>query len=164
MRISIKDGATWRSINNVYKKDNLGVWRNCTAVYVKDSGTWRQVFAVAVPTPTPTPTLTPTPTPPPTLTPTPTPTPTLTPTPTATPPPTPTPTPTPTPIVCHLYELYNDAAGYCFAHWTNCDGSAGVYDVDQGVGYSFQLATTVCARVGSVTNTGTITDTNIPCS
>ena len=88
------------------------------------------------PTPTPTPTLTPT------RTPTPTPTPTLT--------PTPTPTPTPAPS-CFNYDLFYDNSGHVFASYTQCNGSAGSYEVDLGdPGYSGAYATTICARNNTV--------------
>ena len=42
MPTSVKDGGTWRSIKNIYKKDASG-WQRTKAVYVKNGATWEKV-------------------------------------------------------------------------------------------------------------------------
>jgi hypothetical protein len=43
MPLHVKDGGTWRSVNQVYAKDG-NTWREATRFYAKSSGTWRTVL------------------------------------------------------------------------------------------------------------------------
>ena len=43
MPLHVKDGGTWRTVNQVYAKDG-NTWREATRFYAKSSGTWRQVM------------------------------------------------------------------------------------------------------------------------
>lgn len=106
------------------------------------------------PTNTATPTTTPTQTPTQGVSPTPTETPTNTPTTTATPTTTTTPTPT-DPRDCRTYTIAGGGFGTTF-NWTNCDGTAGTT-------FIYNIPTNICAKQGSVSQTGfptpgTITD------
>ena len=50
MPLSVKDGASWRSVKNVYVND-AGTWRLLEKSYANDAGTWRlghQKFAATV--------------------------------------------------------------------------------------------------------------------
>jgi hypothetical protein len=103
------------------------------------------------PTPTQTPGLSPSPTP--TNTSTPTVTPSITPTNTTTPTSTVTPTPT-DPRECRTYTITADGFGSSVFNWTNCDGTSSATTL------SFGASTNICAKQGSVTESGfgTITD------
>jgi hypothetical protein len=103
------------------------------------------------PTPTQTPGLSPSPTP--TNTSTPTVTPSITPTNTTTPTSTVTPTPT-DPRECRTYTITADGFGSSIFNWTNCDGTSSATTL------SFGASTNICAKQGSVTESGfgTITD------
>ena len=50
MPLSVKDGASWRSVKNVYVND-AGTWRELQKSYINSSGTWRlghQKFSASI--------------------------------------------------------------------------------------------------------------------